>query len=102
MNMDHWRNGNLVKTEVFEQNQLLCVYIKSQSVIGIRALCNVFIGIFSYLAPSCHALFMFRLEMCMFIARGAIKLGLDGMPLPIKNILIIMGHLLTSRAFIFR
>jgi len=41
--MDHWRNGYQVKTEVLEENQLLCVYIKSQSVIGIRALRNVFI-----------------------------------------------------------
>lgn len=40
--------------------------------------------------------------MYMFIARGAIKLGLDGMPLPMKNILIIMGHVLTSQASIFR
>jgi hypothetical protein len=40
--------------------------------------------------------------MCMFIAHGAIKVGQDGMPVPIKNTLIIKGHRLTSRGFIFR
>lgn len=66
MNMDHWRNGNRqVKTEVLKENRVLCVYIKSKAVIGIRALRNVFIEILYYLSPSCHALCLGSRCVCL-------------------------------------
>jgi hypothetical protein len=38
----------------------------------------------------------------MYTAHGAAKLGLDGMNLPMKNILNIVAYLLTFQVFLFR